>query len=49
MKSEYLKDYWKVPGRQVYCETFLQWVRACIRCHVVYRLAPPRLPKLPVG
>jgi hypothetical protein len=47
MKSEKLSDMWKVPFRQVYCETFRQWLATTILCHVVYRLDPPALPNLP--
>lgn len=31
---------WKVPFRQVYCDTLLTWLRATIWCHVVLRLYP---------
>lgn len=31
---------WKVPFRQVYCDTFWTWVRAIIWCHFVLRLFP---------
>lgn len=42
-----LKDYYKVPGRQVYCATLRLWLASTILSHVVYRLAPPPLPELP--
>lgn len=41
-----LKDYWKVPFRQVYCSTFKLWVAETIYCHLVLRLNPPNLPKI---
>lgn len=36
-----LKNYWKVPFREVYCDTFRMWIAECILCHIYYRLAPP--------
>lgn len=33
-----LKDYWKVPFREVYCDTFGAWVRETVWCHIVLRL-----------
>ena len=42
-----MNGYWKVPNREVYCETFRLWLSEVILCHVVYRLAPPRLPDIP--
>ena len=38
--SDNLKDYYKVPFRQVYCETFLDWIVATLRCHVWLRIRP---------
>ena len=32
---------YKVWFRQVYTETFRQWVAEMILCHVYYRLSPP--------
>lgn len=29
---------WKVPFRAVYSETFWQWVRSTLRCHVYLKL-----------
>jgi hypothetical protein len=42
-----MDGYYKVPFRQVYCETLRHWLASVILCHVVYRLAPPKLPKMP--
>lgn len=42
-----LKNYWKVPGRDMYCETFWLWVKAVLRCHLLLRLFAPALPSLP--
>ena len=44
-----MKGYYKVPFRQVYCETIRQWLASLILCHVVYRLDPPKLTEFPVG
>lgn len=42
-----LSDSWKVPGRQVYCETFGVWLKTCFYCHVWLRIRPtPALPKI---
>lgn len=35
-----MKNYLKVPFRQVYCPDFKSWLRATIWCHVVLRLFP---------
>lgn len=35
-----MKGYYKVPGREVYCDTIRKWVASVILCHVVYRLDP---------
>ena len=42
-----MKGYYKVPGRQVYCETLRQWLAEVVLCFVVYKLAPPVLPEIP--
>jgi hypothetical protein len=44
-----MKGYYRVPFRQVYCETLRTWAAAVILCHVVYRLAPPVIPALPTA
>ena len=44
MKSEYLKDYWKVWNRDVYCVTFRQWCGEMIHCHIYLKLCPPPRP-----
>lgn len=31
---------WKVPGRQVYADSFVRWARATFWCHVVLRVFP---------
>lgn len=41
-----LSSYWKVPFRQVYCETFRVWLAEVIHCHVVLKLNPPNLPSI---
>ena len=33
-----MKGYYKVPFRQVYCETLRVWAASVIYCHVVLRL-----------
>ena len=30
----------KVPFRQVYCDTFIGWLKAILWCHVVIRVFP---------
>lgn len=40
-----MKGYYKVPGREVYCETLRGWLASVILCHVVYRLSPPPRPE----
>jgi hypothetical protein len=42
-----MKGYYKVPARDVYCETLRHWLASAILCHIVYRLMPPVLP--PIG
>ena len=44
-----MKGYWKVPFRQVYCETIRQWMAEIVLCFVVYKLDPPLLPAIPNG
>ena len=41
MKSNNVKDYYKVPFREVYCETLRLWLASVIRSFVVYKLDPP--------
>ena len=41
-----MKGYWKVPFRQVYCESLRIWLAEVIHCHVYYRLNHPKLPPL---
>ncbi len=41
-----LSEMWKVPFRQVYCETFRSWVAQTIYCHIVIKLDPPYLPDI---
>lgn len=43
-----LSDYWKVPFRDVYCETLRSCIAQTIYCHVVLRLDPPNLPNIGV-
>ena len=38
-----MKGYYKVPFRQVYCESFRMWVASCVEIFVVYKLRPPIL------
>ena len=33
-----MKGYYKVPFRQVYCETLRVWIASVIYCHIVLRL-----------
>lgn len=40
-----IDDYYKVPFRQVYCETIWGWLASVWRCHVIYRLRPPVMPR----
>lgn len=35
-----MKDMWKVPFRQVYCDTFGNWLRTTFWCHVVIKVFP---------
>ncbi len=39
-----MKGYYKVPGRQVYCNTIRWWLWETFYCHVVLRLSPPETP-----
>lgn len=41
-----MNGYYKVPGRDVYCDTLRGWLASVVVCHIFYRLAPPKLPKL---
>lgn len=41
MKSTKLSDMYKVPFRNVYCDTFRMWIAETIYCHVVLRINPP--------
>lgn len=39
MKDKSLVKYWyKVPFRNVYCETFRDWLAQTIYCHIVIRI-----------
>lgn len=40
MKSNKVSDMWKVPFRQVYCDTFKECLRATFWCHVVIKVFP---------
>jgi len=31
---------WKVPFRQVYCDTFWRWVKSTVWCHIVIKVYP---------
>ena len=31
---------WKVPFRQIYCNTFKQWLKSTFWCHVVIKVFP---------
>jgi hypothetical protein len=42
-----MQDYYKVPMREVYCQTFSVWVMACLRCHVWLRVTSPVMTPLP--
>ena len=41
-----MKGYYKVPRRDVYCETLRMWVAEVVYCHVWLRIFPPQLPKI---
>lgn len=41
-----MKGYYKVPFREVYCESLRGWLACVIRSHIVYRLDPPILPTI---
>jgi len=41
-----MKGYYKVPGRQVYCQTLQLWFASVILSYVVYKLNPPALPDI---
>lgn len=41
-----LKGYYKVPFRQVYCETIRGWIAETIYCHVVLKIDPPTFAKI---
>lgn len=43
-----MKGYYKVPFRQVYCETIRCWLAETIYCHVVLRINPP-YPRKNIG
>lgn len=43
-----MKGYWKIPGRDVYCQGLQIWCAEMILIYVVYKLAPPVLPRLGV-
>jgi len=45
-ESGKMKGYYKVPFRDVYCDTLRSYSAEIILCHVVYRLDPPSLPDL---
>ena len=40
MMSDKLSDYWKVPLRAIYCESFVQMLKATLWCHLVIRVFP---------
>jgi hypothetical protein len=42
-----MKGFYKVPFRQVYCETIRQWLASVVLSFVVYKLNPPNLPSIP--
>lgn len=42
-----MKGYYKVPFRQVYCESFLDCIGQTIYCLVWLKVAKHFLPKLP--
>lgn len=41
-----MKGYYKVPGRDVYCETLRIWLAAVVRSYIVYKLDPPKLTEM---
>lgn len=44
--NQALNSYWKVPAREVYCETLWGCVKSTLYCHVWLRLNPPNLPSI---
>ena len=44
-----MKGYYKVPNRQVYCDSIRLWIAAVIRIFVVYKLDPPQVPDILKG
>ena len=41
-----MKGYYKVPFRQVFCDSLRVWLAEVIHCDIVLRLNPPNLPPL---
>jgi len=37
-----MKGYYKVPFRQVYCDSLRLWLASLIECHIVLKLNPPK-------
>jgi hypothetical protein len=46
MSDKTMKGYWKVPGRDVYCERFVDMLVSTLRCHVWLRVNKPNLPTI---
>jgi len=44
--NNFMQNYYKVPFRDVYCETFKSWVAQIIKIFIVYKLDPPIIPRL---
>lgn len=44
-----MKGYYKVPFRQVYCDTLREWLASVIECHVILKLRRTHLtlPTIP--
>ena len=40
-----VKSYWKVPGRDVYCDTLFMWARETLYCHIWLRFFAPNMNK----
>lgn len=44
--SERLRDWYKIPNRQVYCQSFRIWLQNVVRIHIRNRIRRPAIPSL---
>jgi len=42
-----MKGYYKIPLRQVYCDTLRGWIAEMILIFIVYKIDPPKLIDIP--